>query len=301
MRRGQGLGEPKKGIGVGANQKWKSSPCLLFVDHDVVRRDLPQSPGVFFPAKTGGARDARRVFYKTLPISDMSLLADRQAEAELQALRRAVNHTFTTLDVARRKWNKLSSVGKEALTACANGQSRLGHAQGAHLTAALQRLDSTAARGRSYSSMRRGVATYALRERRDAQLAVPPVLDGLEEVVGSMRHAVADLEARVAASTRAIGAERARSTPLVHTETAAQLVARASAMADCFEQELKLRRTVAAQVAGGGREGAATKPGWDGAVKLYLSAWVLEPYIDHDVLDALLPALGGDEQPVRMR
>eukprot|EP00900_Chrysochromulina_parva_P026797 jgi/Chrpa1/8751/Chrysochromulina_OHIO_Genome00003535-RA len=231
----------------------------------------------------------------------MSLLADRQAEAELQALRRAVNHTFTTLDVARRKWNKLSSVGKEALTACANGQSRLGHAQGAHLTAALQRLDSTAARGRSCSSMRRGVATYALRERRDAQLAVPPVLDGLEEVVGSMRHAVADLEARVAASTRAIGAERARSTPLVHTETAAQLVARASAMADCFEQELKLRRTVAAQVAGGGREGAATKPGWDGAVKLYLSAWVLEPYIDHDVLDALLPALGGDEQPVRMR
>ena len=235
------------------------------------------------------------------PSALMSLMADRQAEAELQALRRAVNHTFTTLDVARRKWSKLSSVGKEALTACANGQSRLGHAQGAHLSAALQRLDSTAASRCSYSSVRRGVAAYALRERRDAQLAVPPVLDGLEEVAGSMRRAVADLEARVAASTRAIGAERARSTPLVHTETAVQLVARASAMADCFEQELKLRRTVAAQVAGGGREGAAAKPGWDGAVKLYLSAWVLEPYIDHDVLDALLPSLGGDEQPVRMR
>lgn len=246
-----------------------------------------------------------------------SLLAERQAETELTSLKRSVRHAFTSLDVSRRKWASLSAAGKDALTACANGQSRLGHAEGAHLFAALKHLDAGASsangasgdrhrRGSSPalmlgSAVRRGVAIRALQERHDSQLAVPPVMRGLEEVVAGMRRIVAELEARVAAAARVLGPERARTAPLVNTESATQLVARAAAMADAFARELSLRRAVTAEVVGAGREGSAARPGWDGAVKLYLSAWVLEPYVEHDVFEALLESLGGDEQPVRRR
>ena len=222
--------------------------------------------------------------------------ADRQAEAELAALRRSVRHAFTTLDVRRRKWRTLSGGGKEALTACANAQARLGHAEGPGWPAGLPG-SGRGGEGPAAAAVRRGIALQALRERRDAQLAVVPVLSGLEEVVAGMRRAVAELSTRIDAAARALGPERVRTERLVQTETASQLLERATAMADAFGRELQLRRAVAEELTGRGREGAAAQPGWSSAVKLYLSAWVLEPYVEYELFDELLSVLGGDEAP----
>lgn len=213
-------------------------------------------------------------------LSPTSSLLERQTDAHVEALRRNFQHGYTSLDVARRKWASYS--GKAALTNCANSRSRIAYAQDAHHWPAS--LPGAAA-------VRRGVEARALHELSGARSAAWTVLDGLEDVVAGMHTTVAEMRARLAEASHAVGAERACHAPLVHTESASQLLARADDLIAAFGSELRLRRAVVEELAG--RTGQ--EDGADGAVQLYLSAWVLEPHLNPEWMDGLFQSVCLDQ------
>ena len=87
---------------------------------------------------------------------------------------------------------------------------------------------------------------------------------------------------------------------------ARQLVARVEATVASFERELQLRRALAnALLEGPGADDGddddapprapGTLPsGWDASARLLLSAWVLEPHLEHEQLDLLLDSVAAE-------
>ena len=231
----------------------------------------------------------------------LPLAAQRSLELEINQLRRAVTHAFTSINVARRKWAAQSEGGKQALTACVNGLTQLAYAEGPHW-GVLQ--DCT--------DMRSLVAVRALRTVCAKQAEVEAALDALAETLSGLTAASALLRERVEATR----SDEARHAPLFggcietaqqfgvplrppsckprpHTPTtvacSARAVSHAEALVVSFEQELALRRTVAAEL----KHGAADEQ----KATLYLSAWVLQPYVDLDRLELLLTAVAAEGDP----
>jgi len=219
-------------------------------------------------------------------------------------LRRSVTHAITTLDVCRRKWQALQAPGKAALTRCINGRLMLAHAEGANWPS-------------GFAAVRHGVARRALRERHESEEAVRPVLCGLEDIVRDMRAAATALRDKVAARGRqplrppgASPASTPRAGSADSVENARVLIERVETIVSAFERELQLRRAVVAQLTGAGagddassdvRDASTLTPGWDADARLLLSAWVLEPYLEHDKLDLTFESMAAEPTPVSRR
>ena len=202
-------------------------------------------------------------------------LSPRQTEVQ-KALRRAVAHTFTSLDVNRRKWAKHSDVGRHALTACAKALTQLVYADGPHWGAL-----------GDCTEMQHLVALKALQRVRSQQAEIDAALESLEETLGGLRNACSTLRERV----DALGADLACDMPLFDgcSESALQFLVHAEALVVSFERELTLRRTVATQL----RHTALDEQ----TAALCLSAWVLQPYVDTDRLELLLASVAAEADP----
>lgn len=216
--------------------------------------------------------------------------ASRSADAaELGSLSRCFQQGITSLDLARRKWAALTVTGRSTLTACVNVQLQLAHVHGTHWAP-------------GFGAVRRGVEARALRDRREAQDRLPPVLEGLEAALANMHAAVSTMRTRLDTASRRLGAEVARDTPLLHTESARQILERSAELASSFDREWNLRRAMAAELLGapGGVDDSNLyrRAGWEGTARLYLSAWVLEPYLDHDGMEFMLEGLAAEPQYV---
>jgi hypothetical protein len=217
-------------------------------------------------------------------------------DTELATLRRNFTHALTTLDVCRRKWQAVGGQGKEALTGCVNSRLKLAHAEGQNWPV-------------GFAAVRQGIMLRAMEQQRASEAAIGPVLQQLEEVVSSMRTAMDTLRTRLRASMRVLGGQH-HNTALIHGESVASLLARAEEVVHSFGRELQLRRTLVAQLAGIDAQQeqqqeqpqlAAAAAGWDADARLLLSAWVLEPHLDHDRLDLLFDSLAAEQAPTRRR
>ncbi len=226
----------------------------------------------------------------------------------LSVLRRAFQQAITSIDLARHRWIKLSATGRSALTACVNCQLRLAHVHGPRWPAA-----------GGGGIVRSGVELRALRQRREAQDSLPPVLDGLDAAVAGMQAATNSMRERLSAACGVLGEVEARNAPLLHTETGPQLLARAEAMLRAYDTERRLRRAMAREIAGDccghvspaeeGETGDAEaggrlyeRAGWESTAKLYLSAWVLSPFLESEVDEIVLESLAAEPMsPTRHR
>ena len=232
-----------------------------------------------------------------------SLAAQRAADAGFNSLRRQVLHALTSIDVCRRQWKTASAAGKQGLQECINARSLFGHAEAVWTTAEEPSWPIRSA------TLRRGVATRALQQRSDGKAAVEGALAELEAIVGRMRGAVAKMSASLDAAARsaALG-ERARSEALVHTESATAIIARIEAVVAEYDREVQLKRALAVELVkaastSGLQDARSADAGYlddddpDAAVKIYLSAWVLEVYIEADRNDLLFEGLMEEEPP----
>ena len=146
------------------------------------------------------------------------------------------------------------------------------------------------------------MAMSALRKRRDARSALPSLMLELEQIVGRMRSNADGLCQRCDAAAIALGEHQITTVPLIHTESADRILARVEDIVAAYERELQLRRAVATELMG-----IATSPterpaaafgSDDGAARVYLSAWVLEPYLDSELgVELLLEGLTESERP----
>ena len=214
----------------------------------------------------------------------MSLFAEARVKSELATLQRSFSNAFTALDIARRKWAKLGKDGKDALANCVNSQSLHTHLEVADLPSVLQQSVQA----------HRGVQMQVLRARRNAQVELRSIMGDLEDIVRGMHTTVTELQAKLNVSKRALGVELLSSTRLLHTESAMQLLSRAQAMVSLHDRELKLRQAVVAEVVGSGRKAALAQSGWDETVRIYLAAWVLEPYLEEGHSALLCEALDAE-------
>ena len=222
------------------------------------------------------------------PGSPSSTLAERRADAELAGLRRQFTHGLTALDVSRRQWSVASAAGKAQLTMAINARSCLQHAESADWPPGAMRL-------------RGGVAMSALRQRRSARVALSPLMLELEDIVGRMRSTADSLRERRDAVAMALG-EQQTMVPLIHTEPADRILSHVEAIVSAYERELRLRRSIATELMGiaasNAEQPAAAFGSEDGAARVYLSAWVLEPYLDSELgIDLLLDGLSESERP----
>lgn len=209
---------------------------------------------------------------------------DRREAVAVATLTRNFQLGFTSLDLSRRKWAALSAAGKAALSGVANAETQLDFAT-APKAQLLPPCDC--------SRVRVGLARIATRKRAARRAELIPVFDGLEAVVADLGSNVTRMRERLAQAGESLGAERAARAPLMHGESAEQLLSHASAMLLAFERELELRKAVAVEIAGGSTP-PARPARWDATLRLYLSAWVLEPYLEHERLDLLLEGLDAE-------
>ena len=207
-----------------------------------------------------------------------------QHASQHASLARAFQQGVTSLDLARHKWARLSSIGRAALTTCVNCELQLAHVHSEHWAAGC-------------GAARRGAELRALRERREAHSRLRPVLDGLDAATADMGAAVRTMRDRLEAACRVLG-RAASETPLLHTESASQLLSRSEALAAGFESEWRLRRDVAAELLGGGagdRGAFYRRAGWEATARIYLSAWMLQPFVDrHDEVELFLEGLAAE-------
>ena len=221
-------------------------------------------------------------------------------------MHRALTHACTTLDVCWRKWRALQAPGKAALTSHVNARLLNVHA------------DTVSSWPKGFAAVRAGVARRAQHEQQTAEEAMAPVMRDLEKVVADMRAAADALRSKVevlaqqrqpAASftspSLAHGSGSAAST--MDAQTARQLVERVETTVQFFEKELQLRRTVVRELMGevGGVDtlygseltGPRPPPGWDASARLLLSAWVLEPHLEHEQLELFFEGLAAEPVP----
>ena len=123
-------------------------------------------------------------------------------------LQRSVTHTFTTLDVLRRKWANLGSNGKAALTNLINSRLRLAHAENRLVWPP------------GLAAVQKGVGLHARQQRQSACASAADAMQGLEKIVADMKAAVATLRTKVAAS----GLD-AKAAAILHGQTAERLSA----------------------------------------------------------------------------
>ena len=110
------------------------------------------------------------------PAARASPLALAREREEQKKLWRVVDRTFTSLELGRRKWDKLSEQGKLALQGLVNSRSKLGYAHGPSWGALS-----------GCVSLRRGVAISALTERDEAVVEIQRVAAALDAVVAEMQ------------------------------------------------------------------------------------------------------------------
>ena len=192
------------------------------------------------------------------------MMLSARAEAELATLRRGFTQAFTSLELGRRTWARLSDDGKRALVSCTNSSLRLAYAEGAHWGAL----------GRC-GEVRRGVALRALRQQQAAQTELQPVMAELEAIVAKMCETTRALGERLGKAAATLGDTRTREAPLFDSGlSAVELLTRLDSIASAYARELELRRALASELASGraGQELA----GWEGSARLSLSAWVLQ-------------------------
>lgn len=128
---------------------------------------------------TASSSPASRV--SPLALSPLALARQRDEQGRL---RRVTDRTFTSLELGRRKWDKLSERGKLALTNFVNSRAKLGYAHGPHW-GPLSRC----------TELRHCVAISALRERHEAESELQCVINELDAVVTDMRAAAETLGA----------------------------------------------------------------------------------------------------------
>ena len=74
-------------------------------------------------------------------------------------MQRAYQQAFTSLDLGRRQWKKLSDRGRHALVSCTNSSLKLAFSDGKHMPRGL----------RQCTAVRRGVANRALQQQATSQ------------------------------------------------------------------------------------------------------------------------------------
>ena len=191
------------------------------------------------------------------------MLSTARAEAELATLRRGFIQAFTSIELGRRTWAKLSDDGKRALVSCTNSSLRLAYAEGAHWGT----LGSS-------GEVRRGVALRALRQQQVSQAELRPVMAELEAVVAKMCETTRALGERMCKAAATLGDARTRDVPLFEAGlSATELLARLDSFASAYARELQLRRALASELASG--HSGQDLAGWEGSARLSLSAWVL--------------------------
>jgi len=212
---------------------------------------------------------------------------------------RARARACTSLELGWRKWGKASDEGRAALSACANALTRKAYAEGD----AWGPLSDCA-------DVQLRVATHAAAQHRAARDELTLAIDRLAAVVDGMRTAVDALRAHAAASAaRARGARsdaepsspesshgRRPGSDVAGCEQLARLADRA---VRALERELRLRRAIAAEIA---RGAPSALPAFaEKTTKLYVSAWVLQPYVDERWVDEFLAALRSVDEPAPHR
>ena len=236
----------------------------------------------------------------------------RQESPDVLAVRRAATHMFTTLDVCRRKWANLSGTGKDALTRCINARLSLAHAEAASSFSAPSSLPA------GFDLVKKGLTMRALQQRHDAEVDIGPIITSLAKIASDMRAAVDTFRMRVQATARGAAGPGFWMVAVLNGESSERILARAVDAVQGYENELQLRTRVVAAVSGIVREdhasanagaGASTSsklgqhggPGWDADARLLLSAWVLEPHLDHAQLDVLFNGFAAEQVPTRRR
>ena len=111
------------------------------------------------------------------------------------------------------------------------------------------------------------------------------------QALAETQRGLAAASATLRDKVEATRSEEARRAPLFSgcVENAQQFVVHADALVASFEQELVLRRAVAGEL----RYGAVDEQ----RAALYLSAWVLQPYVDLERLELLLVAVAAEADP----
>ena len=193
-------------------------------------------------------------------------------------LRRAVAHTLTVLEVSNLHW-----------------RTRQGQARAvfdSHLSAFTEHVHAEVmAWPLGFAAVQHGVGKGALLMKCDCEAAVQPLVLCLNNIVGDMR-IKSKLESMPPANLahtqlpafqqHFIPMATSCCTRAVDTATASWwLVER---VAPAFESALQLRPAF-------GSGGGAMAPGWDVHARLVISAWVLEPNIEHEKLDAIFESL----------
>ena len=130
------------------------------------------------------------------PAARASPLALAREREEQKKLWRVVDRTFTSLELGRRKWDKLSEQGKLALQRLVNSRSKLGYAHGPSWGALS-----------GCVSLRRGVAISALTERDEAAVEIQRVAAALDAVVAEMQIGADRLCASTKGWTKGLGGD----------------------------------------------------------------------------------------------
>ena len=107
-----------------------------------------------------------------------------------------------------------------------------------------------------------------------------PILLSLQEIVTAMREASDTLRTKVDACA---AEQRTSMQPPLE---------RIQAIVRAFESELLLRQTVVTNLTSTAE--ADDAPAWDERARLLLSAWVLEPYIEHEKLDLFFASVAAE-------
>ena len=65
-----------------------------------------------------------------------------------------------------------------------------------------------------------------------------------------------------------------------------------------FGKEFELRKRMVNEISNSSIDPLHIRTGWEQAMRIYLSAWILEPYIFHERINALLEVFNAEEATV---
>ncbi|KAL1527153.1 hypothetical protein AB1Y20_015833 [Prymnesium parvum] len=193
-------------------------------------------------------------------------MASHREEEQWAALRRSFTQAFTSLELGRRRWAKLSEEGKRALSHCTNSHLKLHYAEGEP----------------SASPVRRQLALRALQQQQRSQDEARALLAELEGVLVKMQEAVALLRRRVEQAEA--GRSAVRDAALFPSGLrAGDLLGCLEGFTSAYAREMALRRELVRELCGGwAREDVSS---WESGARLALSAWVMQPYIEDAPMD----------------
>ena len=196
----------------------------------------------------------------------------------LPELRRAVGQKLTALEVSNHHWKTRQGQARAVLDN--------------HLSAVTEHVHAEVmAWPPGFAAVQHGVGKGALRKKRECEAAVQPVVHCLNKIVSDMRTSSksesmppANAAYDQLATFRQHFIPRAVSCGTRSVGTAAASWWLVERIAPAFESALQLWPAF-------GSGGGETAPVWDAHARLVISAWVLEPNIEHEKLDAIFESL----------